>query len=332
MSPPNVGGTAPPRSDTRDRAGEVAAHLRVLGPVASLLDSQLGSVVQETEAAAMSFVDSVNLLDRASSTVVARVSDLADEAGRSSSAVADQMTSTRNIVRELARSGEDRDGTVLALLGRVAEMSGEVSQIAKALKMLSLNARIEANRSGASGASFTVVADEMRSLAVQSQERADSMARDLDLLRNEVTSVLHESSVEMDDKLGVVANELEELSATQERFSELVLRVVAEVGASAEQVAGIAGEVLAGTQFQDITRQVIEHVQQGLRDLGAEIVTSADCLETGRPLPDEAKGLAEALYARYVTAGQRQRHVALLGDAQAVSAAPVDDGPAIELF
>ena len=80
-----------------------------------------------------------------------------------------------------------------ALIGRIAGISehvvkdtGNILEVLRALKMLALNARIEAARAGDMGLGFAVVAQEIKTLANTSGEAAERITA----LLNELQSVL----------------------------------------------------------------------------------------------------------------------------------------------
>ena len=58
----------------------------------------------------------------------------------------------------------------------IASLSGRITNSVSQLSMLSVNARIEAARSGAAGKGFAIVANEMKKLAEESGEWAAVIA------------------------------------------------------------------------------------------------------------------------------------------------------------
>lgn len=65
-----------------------------------------------------------------------------------------------------------------------------ITGIAKQSNLLGLNAAIEASKAGENGKGFSVVASEMRKLAVQSKETADQVVSSLQKIEKSVNSVL----------------------------------------------------------------------------------------------------------------------------------------------
>ena len=63
-----------------------------------------------------------------------------------------------------------------AELAKIAEKNLEIIESLRYLKLLALNAGIEAARAGQAGAGFAILAQEMRKLAYQSEEMAKSIS------------------------------------------------------------------------------------------------------------------------------------------------------------
>ena len=61
------------------------------------------------------------------------------------------------------------------VVGKIEELTGDISEIAEQTNLLALNAAIESARAGEAGRGFAVVADEVRKLAEQSTRTADTI-------------------------------------------------------------------------------------------------------------------------------------------------------------
>lgn len=319
----------------------VAAHLRRLGPVAGLLDAHLGYVVEQTEAAAGDLVARVTELDHAVGGVTEEMAGLQGDAERSLAGVSAQVGSADALLTRIRQEGAQRDAAVLDLLGELQAMgraSDEMGEIARALKILSINARIEAARAGHRGGTIAVVADAVRDLATQSEGQAQSLGNDLSTLRERIVELLQASMDTVAMQLEQLGEELRSVTSSQQDLGTMVTAVVDGVAGDARTLGDIATQVLAATQFQDITRQVVEQVRDGLGAIGGQIGMAAGCLEgTGSPADLDGE-LLDGLHHAYVMAAQRHTHATVLAAEGAAGVGPVpaavatDDGPAIELF
>jgi methyl-accepting chemotaxis protein len=127
---------------------------------------------------------------------------------------------------------------------------------------------------------------------------------------------------------------LTDVALMQERFATSTRQlqaVIDDVKHGHEELVAHLSDALGEIQFQDVMRQRVEHVQQGLRDLDAHLVQMAGQLLDQPWDPDGMVTLREKLedqMTRYVMHSQRVTHSRVTG--ASVGMAP--ERPAIELF
>lgn len=171
---------------------------------------------------------------------------------------------------EFERHGE----TVKVLAGRIA-------QIASTTNLLSLNATIEAARAGDHGRGFAVVADEVRNLS----QGASIAAREISESLNEFVVFMQK----MAEHIGVFVNE--EVALFNEFEQAMAQRVdaldgsVVQIRAELQQLENCnrqarsdVEEITRSLQFQDRTRQVLEHVQQDISKMSDDFSASTQHL------------------------------------------------------
>ncbi|MDK2917313.1 MAG: hypothetical protein PWQ37_46 [Candidatus Petromonas sp.] len=118
---------------------------------------------------------------------------------------------------KIAISGEEMISYVNSALTKAKETDQVVQfvqQVAKQTNLLGLNAAIEAARAGDAGRGFQVVAEEIRKLAISSNESVDKIASVLKEIQHGVTQIL-----QMVEKNGILTQE--QAAGTEEITAEI---------------------------------------------------------------------------------------------------------------
>ncbi len=187
-----------------------------------------------------------------------QVSKDVDQLGQSSRTI---IESSRSSTQEVAAYAETSYELLTSLDTRtkhVASMSSVIRDIAEQTNLLALNAAIEAARAGESGRGFAVVAEEVRALALRSQESAKEISENIDGAQQQMASVrgsmdnvvtCTEHSVqkakEAEDILNQIVNHTHQVSDSLFSISsatEQQTTAVREISNNIEQVAVVADE------------------------------------------------------------------------------------------
>ncbi len=140
---------------------------------------------------------------------------------------------------------------------------------------------IEAARAGKAGKGFSVVAYEVRKLAILSTKAAADIAARINATCSKVDSEMNEAhtALEEHERTNSMSSLMDELGQMQEEFAKnsgLLLSVISEVDESYEESVNRMTQALGHIQFQDVMRQRMEHVQKALIEMRDHLLFLSD--------------------------------------------------------
>jgi len=249
-----------------------------------VLNNQLKQVIDETETAAL------NMGERFAD-IVSKARNQADQAedavksfsggGNGSESVVDlsrkalsEVTSRLNGIGDIAQQTLRDMEIILKEAGNIRESIGQIQYIADQTNLLALNAAIEAARAGDHGRGFAVVADEVRKLSQKSNDAAESIGKHIAKVEGDIRNI-YTKTERNTSETGMLSTEAE--TVVHETMGKIDLTMNdarGKLGALKDDTDHLArdiGAILVSMQFQDITRQKIEHVIMPLATVKADI-------------------------------------------------------------
>ncbi len=166
----------------------------------------------------------------------------------------------------------------------VEKLLGEIDSISAQTNLLALNAAIEAARAGESGRGFAVVADEVRSLSLRSSQFSEQIrcqyAETRDTMNQSKLIVGQIASQDMDLTLKSkdrISNLMAEINQVNDEAASQMRHVSSISGRITENVA----TAVRSLQFEDMTKQLLEHMERRLESLRGMIQVVKGACEAG---------------------------------------------------
>lgn len=332
--------TTPEPVPAASTAPLVAARIDELGPFFTLTDAQLKSIADQTSEAALGILAQLRELDGQLSVMKSRSDASHERANRISAEGQETDRKVIETIRAYMKARADEIATERVHLSQVMEqmnslktLTRSLDQIGSATNILSLNATIEAERAGALGAGFKVVASEIRALSQQSRAAVQEANAAIAATQSVIETTLLGAST--DERRSAEAKQIEhvlnQLDAVSNSYSAIVSEhaaLMADMDAEHVAIAHSVMDTFGRIQFQDVVRQQVEALVEALASLQLVLGNFSQCLagETQGELTCGQELIAR-LQSRYVSAVQHTTHAVALGER-----ARTEEARAIELF
>ncbi|MEW6662893.1 MAG: methyl-accepting chemotaxis protein [Bacillota bacterium] len=326
-------------------------EIRAITDLITILQKNMGSVLETSENAFISLIQTVNKMgeksrnsSREAENLAQKISGTGDITGEDNDGLISEafrqlkdsgtksISALAELKRDMQLGADDCRDASHKLEGSLTSFVKQIEDIAYQTNLLALNAAIEAARAGSYGRGFSVVASEIRRLSdttTETVKKIEKLAREISVAINNIAARL----------LGYI----EEICSEQKRIE-------ANMAYSKEKLQAVAADVLQVThvlldllsdeinnamvnaQFQDYTRQQTEHVIAGLEDLKNYFSNWEETVKEDGYLLQ----LLDSLTDKYSTMAERRNHRAVTGEVVAqegrVGKVHTELGANVELF
>jgi methyl-accepting chemotaxis protein/PAS domain-containing protein len=206
--------------------------------------------------------------------------------GSIASAAQELLTSIETISSQLAQAtekaaaatGEARntDEEIAGLASgaeQIGAVVGLIKQIAAQTNLLALNATIEAARAGEAGRGFSVVASEVKSLAVQTAKATEDIAKHIEGAQNSsraAVGAIRRITTRMEE-IDVAASTAANSVASQSLATEEISQNISAAADGASKVSAVLSDVSQATRAAEQTAEVVLRASEGVRNSVAQL-------------------------------------------------------------
>lgn len=222
------------------------------------------------------------------------------------------IDSIREITGQI-KAQQEATAQILKNTSSLHEIVAKSSNISENSRVLAINAAIEAARAGEQGRGFAVVAGEFKQLTEDSQQATREIADIVQEVSEGAESLVRQTreGVRKSEKAaGEAEHEVKEALTRIDTLMDTTRGRMEELSRHAESLAKDISNIVVSIQFQDITRQRIEHVIEPLQEFAEEFSNLGDTVLSFERLEDllsqSAQSYAERLESTYTMESEKE--------------------------
>jgi methyl-accepting chemotaxis protein len=250
-----------------------------------VLVNQLQEVTQQTESAALDIGDRfMNIVERARKNTADASVVLEKFTGQKGDQGGNAIELSKKALSDVIQSLQEAIVFASRTMNEVKIMSEETVHINKVVdeiefiagqtNLLALNAAIEAARAGEHGKGFAIVADEVRKLSDRSNTAAEEIRKLISKIETDTREIYKNSEESVSRSYTVSEESAIIVEDTMHKVDGIVEEVKTQLDHLTQETQSLAKDIsniVVSMQFQDITRQRIEHVIEPLQNLKTEL-------------------------------------------------------------
>ncbi|HBI14196.1 MAG TPA: hypothetical protein DDY20_01530 [Desulfobulbaceae bacterium] len=201
------------------------------------------------------------------STDVNSVASSIEEISASIQEVAQNCAKAQFMAQEAHGASQNAENKMTELVREAQDIGniiGAIEEITEQIKLLALNATIEAARSGEAGKGFSVVANEVKNLALQTSKATQDIAQQIGGIQDKTSSVVADIQkvAEINSRFTDHTNTIAAAVEVQNSTTAEIVRIVGEVAQNCSNVSNLV---------ESFSRNIEEEVVTGLKESHNEV-------------------------------------------------------------
>lgn len=257
-------------NEASQQVGETAEQVgAAVENVASGAEEQTAQI-DETRVTVENLNRQIEQISTSSNNISEGADNVINSIEKGNKAVNNSIIKVKNVKQDSSKVAE-----IISNLGKTSFEIGNIieliNNIAEQTNLLALNAAIEAARAGEAGRGFSVVADEIRELAVESSKATDQIAS----LIQKIQTGINNATVQMKSSEETVDSSVEAIENTGRIFSEIET-VAHDLGSAIKLITQSTGKIASDSHQVELVMNNVAAVSEEFASNSEEIAASSE--------------------------------------------------------